>query len=450
MTGFFRAKRRQFERSRLRKELARTRGDDDGGTLREFVYLDDVSLYSLFTSRIGPLAETYTELQADALRSSVEASAAAGTDLVAKASIRAAMEGTRTSSREVLRQATVQSTFRDFRTHVDSSVIPAAGTAQTTAAPRAAAELVTTAPDGVWAIGAEAFKRGALVEFDVTLQAQDSYAIAAVADAVGGAVRTMGGLAENSIEVLDQADQVSALIRELLVGLVPLEGELTDWVAVEVGGEWRLVRRSWVDGLSDKDTVATTPVRLAGMAEYPLFWRDIRRVAFADQQFRVLGRVVRAGVSPSWNPLKIGDVLARLGADTIDLDLSAALRRSRNASAAAEEPGQADRAAAHEFVRWVRKALGEDAPSGEVIAEVDAMAVAGPWDTPDEQRETFERILAVAVPEAPRVDRELVADARRAALAHRAELMSLRIAGPSEPDPAPALYVEVEFIAIYW
>jgi hypothetical protein len=449
MSGFFRAKRRQFQRTRLRRQLAKATGDRVG-PLREFVYLDDVSLYSLFTSRIGPLAETYTELQADALRSSVEASAGAGSDLVAKASIRASMEGTRTSSREVLRQATVQSTFRDFREHVHGTVVPATTSPKFTAAPRTAAELTSAlaSPDGTWSIGTEAFARGALVEFDVTLQAQDAYAIAAVADAVGGAVRTVSGLADNSVEVLAQADQVSALIRELLVGLVPLEGELTDWVAVDVDGQPRLVHRGWIEGLNAAEKVEVTPVRLAGMAEYPLFWRDIRRVAFADQTFRVLARVARPGIARSWNPLKITDVLARLGGEAMKLDSS--MLQPAGDVTEGDGPGLANRGAAHAFVEAVRQAQHEGPLDEQLVTQVDTVSASSSWATTEEQIATFDHLLTVAVSEPDAVDREVVADARRAALARRAELMAQPSHRHRAPDPASPTFIEVEFIAIYW
>src|SRR3569832_962441 len=85
----FRAWLRRTRRKRAAKRLK--------AMLREFVYLDEVSVYSLLASRLGPLATEFTDTERASLK--IEAVGVGG--------------GTEVGS-QVLRKSTVQTSFKEL------------------------------------------------------------------------------------------------------------------------------------------------------------------------------------------------------------------------------------------------------------------------------------------------------------------------------------------------
>ena len=68
------------------------------GSLREFIYLDEVSVYSLNASRLGAIASEFTETEKASLNVGVQNSFGAGVDI----------------GSQVVRKSIVQTTFKEF------------------------------------------------------------------------------------------------------------------------------------------------------------------------------------------------------------------------------------------------------------------------------------------------------------------------------------------------
>lgn len=81
--------------------------------LREFVYLDEVSVYSLIASRLGPIAAEFTEKQTASLQSETRSSLSAGSG-VAKAGVDSRLATGQTQESQVVRRSIVQTTFKEF------------------------------------------------------------------------------------------------------------------------------------------------------------------------------------------------------------------------------------------------------------------------------------------------------------------------------------------------
>src|SRR5207245_9779199 len=81
--------------------------------LREFVYLDDVSVYTLYASRMGAIATELTETQAASLRSELSGSAGINA-LVGKAEVGTRLQSEDTHGTQVLRKSIIQTTFKEL------------------------------------------------------------------------------------------------------------------------------------------------------------------------------------------------------------------------------------------------------------------------------------------------------------------------------------------------
>ena len=105
ITSRFRDWRKQ-RASRRRRALC-------DGSLREFVYLDDVSVYSLLASRKGAIITEVTESEAISLNSTVGGSL--GGDFgVARADLKSDLQSTKTQGSQVLRKALIQTSFKEL------------------------------------------------------------------------------------------------------------------------------------------------------------------------------------------------------------------------------------------------------------------------------------------------------------------------------------------------
>ena len=109
----------------LRDRFSRWRRQPAAGTqgeLREFVYLDEISVFSLISSRLGSVATDYT-----ATASTSSAGELAGTTGVSagvfKTELKGRNEASQAQGTQVLRKATVQATFKELYDLVESELL---------------------------------------------------------------------------------------------------------------------------------------------------------------------------------------------------------------------------------------------------------------------------------------------------------------------------------------
>ncbi len=81
--------------------------------LRKFVYLDEVSVYSLIASKLGPIATEFTDSETTSLASDVEASGGVGMGPL-KSGVRSRINTSETRGSQVLRKSIVQTTFKEL------------------------------------------------------------------------------------------------------------------------------------------------------------------------------------------------------------------------------------------------------------------------------------------------------------------------------------------------
>ena len=302
---------RRWRRGRRREKAARKRRDVP---LREFVYLDEVSVFSLIASRLGPVATEFTASESNFLRSEVGANAGASAGLVGT-EISSSVASEMTSGSQVMRKATVESTFRELLAYERDTLAlspPEPGAMPPAVASSSELGELAGAPalDG-WLVDASRLKRGELIEVEVELEADDIFRIRTI-------MSTFLDLVEENPELIGaqerggiaQAATANRVLEKLLAGLVPLRGRSTNYRHITLAGKDWLIHQRLLGALADRAGLPSRELNVVGVAEVALFWKDLRRVLFSGSRYLVMCRLARDGGQLSWTPVKLADVFA--------------------------------------------------------------------------------------------------------------------------------------------
>jgi hypothetical protein len=158
--------RRQLRQRRWRRDAKRS-----AELIREFVYLDEVSVFSLLASKDGMIATEVTDTHASTLMTETSGSfTASGAIVGASAGTKAQASDARTT--QVLRKAIIQSTFRDLYVRVRDSL--AIAPVPDNDRPPLINSVADLKPDGsrAWVLDPAALRRGQLIELTVELEAE--------------------------------------------------------------------------------------------------------------------------------------------------------------------------------------------------------------------------------------------------------------------------------------
>jgi hypothetical protein len=305
-------------RSRFRNwKVKRRRRRGANGSLREFVYLDEVSVYSLLASRKGAVPAEINESESALIRSEIAAKAGANAG-VAKGEVSSSLEAQQSSGTQVVRKALVQSTFKELfdleRQTLPLRVDPLSGPPPSFKDATALLDHArnTSSP---WATLAQGLRRGTLLEFEVELEAEGIFRMNAIMTSFFEIVdENPKLLGSASLPNLVDGYMTNQLLERLLVGLVPIRGRALDYCSVMVDSNEVIVHQRVLDEMSGAD-ITVRPLYVVGVAERDLFWRDIRRVLFSRSKYSVLCRLGRDGPQSSWTPVKLVDVLKEVSSD---------------------------------------------------------------------------------------------------------------------------------------
>lgn len=282
------------------------------GTLREFVYLDEVSVYSLMASRLGPIATEFTDTETTSLQSEMGSSIGAGAG-IARADVSSRILNNQTSGTQVLRKSIVQTAFKDlYEYERDSlSIKPMPSGPEPPDISNEDDLFVATQShvDGHWIIDPEKLSRGELFEIEVQLEADPLFRVNAVASTILEILeKDAESLGLNANDELEQMKSVGRILEKLLAGLVPIRGKAIDYCAVELAGKEWIVNRKLLQNIQASEELHIYPVFVVGVAEQALFWKDLRRILFSNARYRVLCRIAQTGLQGSWTPVKLVQV----------------------------------------------------------------------------------------------------------------------------------------------
>lgn len=445
-------RKRQAELPSTASAQLEMRSDD--GPIREFVYLDEVSVRSMLASIKGPLEVESTSTETRGSESIIEGTAGAGFG-VSKAEIRAQQAAIRGSGNQVLRRTLIQADFRNlmdvtaarrlFRGDREGGSSEAESDAmQRLLELRAAGRAVADSE----------LVRGALVELEIEVAVdpvyQASEVVGVMMDIIREDTKTFG------VSNFDQISAGARMLTKILAGLVPVRCGLTSHVAVDVDDATWLVERSAVSDLKSLGA-EIREVTVVGVAEADLFWKDPRRVLFSKSRYTALCRIGMEGLQPDWVPIKMSQML-QIG----DVNIGALVTDAANTLVKGQAtPLDEKTIGAGPYLGVLAEyAEGLSSLAGvEISVNTVTQLVAGGPPLTNETLivEWFRDLVAPVESHAAslsgEIDPEALSEIRFRAVAALAEPSSHHRAVPSalaSTDRADGCYLDSEFVAIYW
>ena len=438
------------------------------GTRREFVYLDEVSVYSLLASRKGAIATEFTESQTASLNSELGGSMGGGFG-VAKAEVRSRFEAAQSRTSQVLRKAIVQTSFKELH-DLERPRPGLAGTRDNSGTPEGHSrsdlkrdlELHLSAGN---VIDPQTLGRGDLIEVEVVLEADPIFRVSAIITTIREVLeenRQLFGV--ENVGQLAEMRAIGRLLESLLAALVPIRGTLVDFRVAEIGGREYLVRRDVFDQLDEPGDATLRDVVVVGVAERDLFWKDIRRVLFSGSRFTVFCRLGGDGLQDRWRPIKLMDVLHDIhpvfGEQIAQLG-ETALHAMEMAVDASQQPhslsGEGEAALLRRYVTMLAESHGQAPDSAEVADLVAAVERPTGWtETVDGRRPVLAEVTrrvdsALGVATTPESACHLrVAAVMDAGPGHPGLGGSQAPVAPSTRVGAAERFLDAEIIAIYW
>lgn len=308
--------------------------------LREFLYLDEVSITSLLSSRRGAIPSEFTDTLTDSTRAELNSDFSAGIAPL-KSKVGSRLEATQTQNRQVLRKATIQATFKElYESERASLTLRTLGRTDVVPSPEdvkrqiKVTSSVCEADPKPWIVGSSTLKRGELAEVEVELEADPLFRLSTICSSMVEILAESKSLgAQIDLTEIEGAMESNRLLERLMVGLVPLRSRLVDYISLASEDGELLIHRKALDQIPLEERPSTTTVFLSGVVEQDLFWKDIRRILFSRAQVRVLCRLNQTGISESWTPVKLFDVLGEVAPDLAPVVRnfeSEALRRMTN------------------------------------------------------------------------------------------------------------------------
>lgn len=477
----------RFRRRRTRLKVAwwswrrwQAAGQNRHTPLREFVYLDEVSVYSLIASRLGAIAAEFTNTQTESLQNQSGISGRLGTTGVASAGADTRRISTNSQQSQVVRRSMIQTTFREFREYEKERFAVSLPEDEADETPSEAMPNIVSWDDVLGneevlkkhhlLLDEEKLDRGALVEVKVVLETHASFQASAVFEAIAGMIAEKPDLFGTNADEMEGAMFFKRIVDRLLAGLIPLRGVVADYAVVTLSGRRLIVHRDVYEklatvGLDGDGRVQPVPLHVVGVAEEALFWKDIRRVLFSRAEFFALCRVSRPGLQEerSWSPMKLAQVIGSVapGVERKINELSLeGIFNSDGTENGARDEDLAARRALMEYASSLLDDNGCSLAAGD-WSEIDAVINerSRQFDTMEQKYSSFKAIEEHLTGRFSEIeingDEEL--GRRETALAsaglyHWNDGLPgevVRSNGEVEPEER-ALILDTEFIAIYW
>ncbi len=427
-------------------------------TIREFIYLDEVTVRSLLASIVGALESEITTTEQASRLSEMTASAGAN-PLLYKAEIAAKLSEERSQENQILRKSIIQSDFKHLMELTGDSRFPPAPSSNRP--PRnsvtSPAEWLNCLETDGLAVASTNLTRGRLMELEIVLSADPVFHASEAAALFLDIVREdseVFGVSDQT--TMSQISAGTRMLSKVLAGLVPIRCELASHVRVSFEGQSWLVQRAEAEALrQEADSVEVEDVILTGVAESTSFWRDSRRVLFSRARFRVLCRLTGDGFQHSWDAIKLSGVLK-----IRDVNLGSILRGAASTIVSDSPMGAAPKPdELNQYVGIFSRYVDElSALTGVQLDLESALPLARPSNPGSNAALIVDWFRAMVEPlEEHVVERSSVSVTREelSAIRMRAILAILNEGKAAEsPDgsqePELGLFLETEVVAIYW
>lgn len=425
--------------------------------LREFVYLDEVSLTSLLVSQRDTIPEHVTSGRS--ISEQAEFSTQSSVDAVAvKAESATRYQTANSSSVESSRKAVVQTLFNELR---DDEKLPIFLNDDATGPVRLPSD---AAPEEVGLRGwrADDLLRGQLIEVEVVLEVDPVFRLGTMVSEFSAMAAEYPQIAGNSgLAMLSEIEPVKKVLDRLLAGLIPIRARACNFLVARLDGQDYVVQSSTAAELG----VQVHPVEVVGVTEHIGYWKDIRRVLFSSGQFKLLCRIARPGLHETWTPVKVAHLFGDVAPALVEqIDALGKAGTSGLPGLTAGQPHLALLRALAAYADEVRPTADGGLQPAQATDLIEIAARVPDDSSPSAQRQAFAEVRDLLLTRNPGLsltpERDL--NARRVAR-ERAGFPALPsgpfVATPiSTPDDTPnevegscgAKLIDVEVVAIYW
>lgn len=427
--------------------------------LREFIYLDEVSVISLVAARDGSIRDTITETLSRTAEAEAKVTAAAPIKAM-KVGAESRHKLTDSSSRSVVRKTVIQGTFGDLRTGGSSNAMPVVR--ENRFLPERLLGCVASLDDlkkkrkklakhGLLT-PLDKLQRGDVFEVNVALRPDKMFSFVRGIESMVSIMQGRDGLFGEGADKVEEGTPIAEVIDQFLVGLIPIHGSPINLNLVDIDGESYLI-----DGrvFHAESPFAAKPRswELVAVTEEPSYWKDLRRVLYTGEQFTIYARIINPKLITGWNPVKLaglmGDISKDVEREILALpDRLAEMFDDLEPAPAVELDGMFRRFADHLISEF---ATSPD-PESLAMAIGEAVLILKSADgDPSIERSAFDAVLLEFEKlNDGKLDRERVEELR--SLARAAELAAAPTVVPARAAPPgdPVQQLEVEVVAIYW
>ncbi|MEN0101383.1 MAG: hypothetical protein AAGC90_00545 [Curtobacterium sp.] len=425
----------------------------DETPIREFVYLDEVSVESLLASVDGEVLVQRMTSESRSTESEMGGSLGANTPF-SKASFAPTLKKTRGNEVQELRKSVAQSAFARFRNKNFHRFVIRPLKARVPK--RVQRRLLSLEPKTLRKYGQglplRDLRRGDLLEIDATIAAADIFkartAISAITDVVDA---NPAFLTTELRDQLGVAKPLISLIDSLNGDAIPVRGESTSIATTEIGGETWLVSASPLVGLTGE------AVTLDSQAFARWFWGDVGRILFRPARYKMLCRVLSTEVRDEPTNSYVGSILRTVSedlAETVD-GLGSTFLSALRAGHEEATSGISSPVTAEVLVRYLQllgevpgvEALELSTEKLEVLSTVNLKQLSVPAQA------SFFRAVdeavglnPLAVPDVTRSDIRDVVRTEFALWPWSAQEQ----ATAEEAQRSPSPFLEVAIVAVYW
>lgn len=271
-----------------------------GAAVREFIYLDEISVISMLAARSGAVTEQIQE--GSTREEQLQTDSTAGVNAKAlKAESKSSFQTKSSQSVQTTRKANIQSQFKTFYEDAKKERLLFPGEPPRKEV-RSVEKLLES--DGLCRSDSD-LNRGDIVDFTVILRADPIYRM-------GAMIAEFVGMSDDHPEVFgaiqgsmtSEMRSYGKLLERFMAGLVPVKAVVKDVRLLQHRGGRYLVQASTADRLG----LTTSEIQLVGVSEKDSYWKDMRRVLFSDQEVRVLARINDMTIKGAWSPVKLVDL----------------------------------------------------------------------------------------------------------------------------------------------
>lgn len=419
---------------------------------REFIYLDAVSVISLLASLEGEVKESITNTLSRTADQSIKGSLGSAQT---GASAESRFGTSRTSTNEVVRRAVIQSTFRDlWRRDVGVLLHNMYGNRRKIRKPiRSRSHLEKSLhrlEKAKIATPLSGIHRGDIVELDIDVKADILFEFITAGATLLDIISEREDLFGIPPAQVDEIEPIIEVLKETLVGLVPMRGVATSHSVIEVAGQQVAIA---TEILGEELLTDAKPLELVGFAEADSFWRDLRRTLFSGATYTVYARAEGPTLASPWSPIKIADLFESFSPglrnkvfeplQQLDFDRTKLI-----------EKFNAEDVAKFQLENFAA-ALEEETAAPPDVASVNqaiesAIPLLASATTIVERRRAFEPVVRAVAGEA--VNRDTVYEIRSNWIDQTpssAPNSSEDVQQQPNPD-VTSVQLEVEFVALYW